>query len=108
MPGSAATCQLYHDECSYSVDTDGRKPPARHYVAALEERIKVLEGMLNGPAMDEGEDGAEDSTAAGLDRLKLDEETFEFLQCERAKTSSSLLCRSRFSRRHRTYTCTQH
>ena len=52
--------------------------------------------MLNGPAMDEGEEGAEDSTAAGLDRLKLDEETFEFLQCEP-------LCRFRFSRRNRTY-----
>lgn len=60
--------------------------------------------MLNGPAMDEGEEGAEDSTAAGLDRLKLDEETFEFLQCERA---SSLLCRFRFSRRNRTYICTR-
>ncbi|GAA5984765.1 hypothetical protein JCM10908_003494 [Rhodotorula pacifica] len=75
-----STCNLYHDECSYSVDTDGRKPPARHYVAALEERIKVLEGMLNGPAMDEDGDGADESTAAGLDRLKLDEETCEFLQ----------------------------
>ncbi|GAA5863052.1 hypothetical protein JCM3774_001405 [Rhodotorula dairenensis] len=75
-----STCSLYQDQCTYSVDLDGRKPPARHYVAALEERIKVLEGMLNGPAMDAGDDGTEDSTTAGLDRLKLDEETCEFLQ----------------------------
>lgn len=81
-----ATCNLYHDECTYSNDVDGRKPPARTYVAALEQRIKVLEQMLNQPDMDEGLDDGEDDAAAGLDRLKLDEETCEFLQC-------ALLCR---------------
>lgn len=60
--------------------------------------------MLNGPAIDEGEDGAEDSTAAGLDRLKLDEETFEFLQCERAN-SFLFACRFQFSREIGTHTC---
>lgn len=76
-----ATCSLYHDECTYSNDTDGRKPPARSYVASLEERIRILEGLLANPSAEEAAEDPDESTAVGgLDRLKLDEETCEFLQ----------------------------
>ncbi|GAA5899523.1 hypothetical protein JCM8208_000581 [Rhodotorula glutinis] len=85
-----STCELYHDECTYTAEQDGRRPAAKSYVSALEERVKVLERMLKqGSALGEdeasegreGEDGAGQETAElGLDRLKLDEETLELLQ----------------------------
>ena len=77
-----ATCELYHDDCAYTAEQDGRRPAAKQYVTALEERVKVLERMLKqgetlgedegGQGPDGGEDGAGQETAdIGLDRLKV-------------------------------------
>ncbi|GAA6023162.1 hypothetical protein JCM10207_005747 [Rhodosporidiobolus poonsookiae] len=86
---TCSTCSLYHDECSYSAEQDGRRPAARAYVTALEDRIRVLEGLLKqrddagmqdlGDSSSTATDEDGEGKAIGLDRLKLDEETSEFL-----------------------------
>ncbi|BGP19681.1 hypothetical protein JCM10213v2_007777 [Rhodosporidiobolus nylandii] len=91
-----STCTLYHDTCSYTSSQDGRRPAAKSYVKALEERVKLLEDLLaktpagttaelpalgetdSGMADDDGDE--ENLEGIGLDRLKLDEETLEFVQ----------------------------
>ncbi|GEM10769.1 cytoplasmic protein [Rhodotorula toruloides] len=87
------TCTLYHDTCTFSIETDGRKPASKSYVTALEERVKVLEAILtqggvsdDATTLQDTVDGVGDGTGLeegaqadlGLDRLKLDEETLEF------------------------------
>lgn len=99
----SATCTLYNDECTWSTETDKRRIAKKGEVQALRERIKVLEGLLEGvrelgpgpPSKTEGRtelidsDDADDderdtetetevTTGAGLNRLKLDEETLQF------------------------------
>jgi len=37
-------CQIYDRECIYDRDKDGRRPARKDYVAALEERVRQLEG----------------------------------------------------------------
>ncbi|GAA6042421.1 hypothetical protein JCM8097_008444 [Rhodosporidiobolus ruineniae] len=87
---SCSNCRLYHDDCTYSSAQDGRRPAPKAYVQALEERIRVLEALLKDgnegmglAALDEDDEEAEEdkaqTAAVGLDRLKLDEETNEFL-----------------------------
>jgi hypothetical protein len=46
---------LYKEECVYNTEQDGRRPAAKAYVAALEDRVKVLERLLEKHGL--GEDG---------------------------------------------------
>ncbi|GAA5881803.1 hypothetical protein JCM16303_006460 [Sporobolomyces ruberrimus] len=94
-----STCVLYKDACVYSEESDKRHHPKRGEIAALRDRIKTLEGLLEGTTLDGHEGGAyatrirteltesedeEDSdpekdivNGAGVSRLKLDEHTLE-------------------------------
>ncbi|GAA5982315.1 hypothetical protein JCM5350_006141 [Sporobolomyces pararoseus] len=93
---SCSTCTLYRDECRWSEEGDKRRMAKKGEVAALRERIKVLEGLLAGmdsqdqtqnpgertellDSEDEAEEGTDTETdVAGINRLKLDEETLQF------------------------------
>ena len=41
-----ATCQQYGEQCSYTDGIDARRPTSKHHVAALQERIAVLEALV--------------------------------------------------------------
>ncbi|GAA5963919.1 hypothetical protein JCM3765_006053 [Sporobolomyces pararoseus] len=93
---SCSTCTLYRDECRWSEETDKRRMANKGEVAALRERIKILEGLLAGmdiqaqgqntgertelldPEDEEEEDTDTEKDVAGINRLKLDEETLQF------------------------------
>ncbi|GAA5900029.1 uncharacterized protein JCM6883_006067 [Sporobolomyces salmoneus] len=98
---ACSTCTLYNDECTWSTETDKRRIAKKGEVAALRERIKVLEGLLEGTTRDnaqgqverrdertelvDSDENEEDSdtekevtSGAGVNRLKLDEETLQF------------------------------
>lgn len=81
LPLTPAICKVYKEECVYNPEADGRRSTPKAYVAALEERVRVLEGMLKTAGLEAssstGETKAEQSEndtapeAAGLDRLKV-------------------------------------
>ncbi|GAA5948610.1 hypothetical protein JCM21900_005189 [Sporobolomyces salmonicolor] len=96
-----STCSLYRDDCTWGTDQDGRRTVGKAYVAALESRVKVLssllkkqgicsemEGELEGMRLELGLDGEESGedekdevqNGSGINRLKLDDETFELTQ----------------------------
>jgi hypothetical protein len=56
IPGS---CVLYKEECVYNTEQDGRRPAAKAYVAALEDRIRVLEKLLEKHGLTEADLGAD-------------------------------------------------
>jgi hypothetical protein len=70
---------VYKEECVYNPEADGRRSTPKAYVAALEERVRVLEGMLKnagleagaGEAKSEPPEGETTPETAGLDRLKV-------------------------------------
>ncbi|KAF8608463.1 hypothetical protein BDV93DRAFT_603272 [Ceratobasidium sp. AG-I] len=43
-------CEKRNDECVYDPTLDQRRPAQKNYVAALEERVALLEGILRGPS----------------------------------------------------------
>lgn len=47
---STATCVRYGDDCSYAEGGDSRTTYTKQHVAALEERVKMLEMLLTRPA----------------------------------------------------------
>ncbi|GMK56845.1 hypothetical protein CspeluHIS016_0306850 [Cutaneotrichosporon spelunceum] len=85
---SCAICKVYKEECVYNPEADGRRSTPKAYVAALEERVRVLEGMLKTAGLEAGAGEAkpeppENETTpetAGLDRLKIDETTGELFE----------------------------
>ncbi|KAK1232452.1 hypothetical protein PQX77_004429 [Marasmius sp. AFHP31] len=92
--GSCVTYGIASD-CSYNPDQDHRKIAPKHYVKALEERVKFLEsicaergitldgfgGIIGGETTDDGAstDGDTDGsgTDPGVNRLKIDDDTGE-------------------------------
>lgn len=80
-PLTSAICKVYKEECVYNPEADGRRSTPKAYVAALEERVRVLEGMLKtagleasatiGDAKPEPSDNEGAPENAGLDRLKV-------------------------------------
>lgn len=72
---------MYKEECVYNPEADGRRSTPKAYVAALEERVRILEGMLKtagleasasaGEAKSEPPEDDKAPENAGLDRLKV-------------------------------------
>jgi hypothetical protein len=50
---------LYKEECVYNTEQDGRRPAAKAYVAALEDRVKVLERLLEKHGLSVGQNSEE-------------------------------------------------
>ncbi|GAA5944992.1 uncharacterized protein JCM15063_000595 [Sporobolomyces koalae] len=90
-----STCALYKSECVWSEDVDKRRTARKGEVAALRERIKTLEALLDGrdpqatggestryrtELIQSDEDEVEETDVAdgvGINRLKIDEQTLE-------------------------------
>ncbi|KAM0747627.1 hypothetical protein T439DRAFT_383241 [Meredithblackwellia eburnea MCA 4105] len=66
---SCKTCTQYGELCVYSDQPDGRKPTPRAYVEALEQRIKMLEAVLDARGISQdggsGSKGKRRATAVG-------------------------------------------
>ncbi|GJN93253.1 hypothetical protein Rhopal_006300-T1 [Rhodotorula paludigena] len=71
-----STCELYCDTCTYTQEQDGRRPAAKAYVSALEERVRHLEGLLN--ARQDPSGGAGEPHGAESHRTDGDEATQPF------------------------------
>ncbi|GAA6008086.1 hypothetical protein JCM11491_001876 [Sporobolomyces phaffii] len=87
---SCSTCTLYKDTCVWSDQGDQRRAPKKGEIAALRERIKVLEGLLarkeDGQGLDEAVrvrtkvlDSDQEDTETENDGMSgaLDEQTLE-------------------------------
>jgi hypothetical protein len=60
---------LYKEECVYNTEQDGRRPAAKAYVAALEDRVKVLERLLEKHGLGEDGEVSEEVTHASKETM---------------------------------------
>lgn len=90
-----ATCTLYQDQCSYSSETDGRKPASKSYVTALEERVKVLEALLTKAGVSDDATSLEGAVEGGGDGTGLEGDAQADLGIDRLKVRfSRCVCES--------------
>lgn len=61
---------MYKEECVYNPEQDGRRSTPKAYVASLEERIRVLEGMLHTAGVDEEGTAKPAVTVSSADKME--------------------------------------